>query len=338
MTDVLLALAVLLGLGFTFSVGVQDASNAVATAVATRSLGPRSATRWAAVMVLVGSLAGWWLHPALSDQAGLGVAELPGGDPGLAVLAVALACATGWLALAARLGLPVSTTYTLVGALAGAAATSGARVDWARLGTGVLAPMVLSAVAALAVTYAGTQLGRRLAMSTPADRVEPAARVALAAATTASAMLIGLLSSAKSVLVLVLALTLAGRAAGEVPAWVVVATACALAAGTAMGGRRIIATLGDLMVGRAVTRGAFIQGAAVTVFGVVALAPGLPVSTTHTIGSAMIGSGLVTPGRMQWSTARRVLVAWLVTLPAVGIVSALLAGIVHQSLTALPMG
>ncbi|MGC5615175.1 anion permease [Georgenia sp. Z1491] len=339
MTDVLLALAVALGLGYAFAAGVQDASNAVATAVATRSLTPSSATRWAAVMVLVGALASWWLHPYLSDQSGLGVATTPGGPPGLAVLVVVLACTAGWLALMARQGLPVSTTHTLIGALVGAAVTTGAQVRWDLLATRVLAPMLLCAVVALVVAHVGTRIGRRLAMATDADRVEPAARVLLSAASTASAMFIGLLGSTKAILVLTLALTLAGRTTdGDTPFWVVLTAAVALAAGTAVGGRRIIATLGDLMVGHDVGRGAFLQTAAVTTFGVVALSPGLPVSTTHTVGSAVIGSGLVTPGRMRWVTARRVLVAWLVTLPVVAVVAGLLAGIAHDVVAALPNG
>ncbi|MGO1510590.1 MAG: inorganic phosphate transporter [Actinomycetales bacterium] len=333
MTEVLLAVTIAVALVYTFASGLQDASNAVSTAIATRSLEPRVATVAAAGMAFAGTVAGWWLAPVVADQTGLGAATITGGDAGLGVLAVLVACSAGWLLVMARAGMPVSSTHTLVAALVGAAATTGGEIRWGELGTDVLLPMTLSTAGALVLTYVATRVARRLAMSTDASQVEPTARVVQAAASTASAMFIGLVGSAKSVVLLMTALALSGRSSDDVPAWVVLAAGVALAAGMAFGGRRVIATLGELMVGHAAVRGASIQGAAVLVFAVGALAPGLPISTTHTIGAAMIGSGLVTPGRMRWRTARNVVVAWLVTLPAVAACAALLGGITHMLLT-----
>lgn len=339
MTELLLVGTVLVGLAFAFASGLQDASNAVATAITTRALAPRAATRVAAVMALAGAGAGWWLSPPVVGPTDDGATAVPDGATGLAVLLVALAAATAWLLIMARVGMPVSSSHTLVAALVGAAWAVGADVDLGRLADQVLVPMLLSTVVALVVVHLGTQLGRRLGMATEADAVQPVARVVQALATTATAAMLGLLGSARVMLVLGLAWSMSGRGVGTgVPPWMLAATGLALAGGVAVGGRRIIATLGELMVGRTVVRGAAIQTAAVTTFGLVTALPGLPVSMTHTIGAALVGSGLVTPGRMRWGTTVRVLGAWLVTLPAVAVVSGLLAGITWSTAGLLPAG
>src|SRR5699024_3354585 len=145
-------------------------------------------------------------------------------------------------------GLPVSSTHTLVAAMAGGTWATGQAVDWAGLTGRLLAPMALCALAAFVIGWACTALARRLAMSLDSTGVEPVAQVILAAASALTAMMVGLLGSAKTVLVLTLALTLAGEDLRTVPAWVVIAAGALCALGMVFGGRRLIATLGELMV------------------------------------------------------------------------------------------
>ena len=336
MTTVLLVSVVALALTFSFCVGVQDVPNAIATAVSTRSLEVRSASYVAAGLAFVGTVSAWALDVSVPDAAGLRVAPPPPGDGGLVVLAAVLLCACGWLLIAARAGLPVSSTHTLVAAMAGGTWATGQVVDWAGLVGRLLAPMALCALAAFVIGWACTALARRLAMSLDSTGVEPVAQVFLAAASAVTAMMVGLLGSAKTVIVLTLALSLAGHDLRAVPAWVVLAAGALCAAGMVFGGRRLIATLGELMVGRSMVRGASIQGATIVTTGILSLGLGVPVSTTHTIGTAMIGSSLVTWGRIRWLTVRRVVVGWLVTLPLAAVSAALLASVLHLAVLGSP--
>jgi PiT family inorganic phosphate transporter len=335
-TTVLLVTVVALALTFSFCVGVQDVPNAIATAVATHSLEVRSASYVAAGLAFIGTVSAWALDLTVPDAAGLQVAPPPPGDGGLVVLGAVLVCACGWLLIAARSGLPVSSTHTLVAAMAGGTWATGQVVDWAGLVARLLVPMALCAAAAFVIGWACTALGRRLAMAMDSSGVEPVAQVILAAASAATAMMVGLLGSAKTVLVLSLALTLAGQDLRTVPAWVVIAAGAMCALGMVFGGRRIIATLGELMVGRSMVRGASIQGATIGTTGVLSLGLGVPVSTTHTIGTAMIGSSLVTWGRIRWLAVRRVVVGWLATLPLVAVTAALLASVLHLAVLGSP--
>jgi PiT family inorganic phosphate transporter len=325
-TELTLAAVVVVALLFDFTNGFHDAANAIATSVATRAVPPRVAVAAAAVF----NFAGAFLSLKVAATLATGIV-----DPGAITLEVVLAGLVGaiaWnLATWAR-GLPSSSSHALIGGVLGAslAAAGPGVVRWHGLVEKVLLPAVwapaLAVPAALALMLA-IRLGLR---RRDGDRIFR--RLQLVSASFV-ALTHGTNDAQKTMGVIALALVVAHPADSfHVPLWVVVSAAAAMAAGTYAGGWRIVRTLGERIVELRPPAGFAAETATAAVLWTTAHV-GFPVSTTHTVTSAIAGAGAGSGRRVDLSVARSIALAWLVTLPA-----AAAAGAGAEQLTRLPGG
>jgi inorganic phosphate transporter, PiT family len=325
-----LVVAIALAVAFAFTNGVHDASNAIAPLVATRAAHPRGAIRLAAACNLLGPLL---LGTAVADTvAGIVTVQ---GSAGVAIAGAALLAAVAWNAATWALGLPSSSGHALVGGLVGAGLAGGG-VDAIRWGgmdgwhpVGVLGTLVGLAVspllggAAALLAVRGLRAGGRRATR----RWRAPARGAQWAMSAALAMSHGANDAQKSVGVIAAVLLAAGRVDTiSAPPWATATCALALTAGTAVGGWRIVKTVGrrifrihpvDAVASQAASSGVILGASLI----------GAPVSTTQIVASSVLGVG---GGRRRWRhvnwlIVRRMALGWIVTLPASAALAAVAA-------------
>jgi PiT family inorganic phosphate transporter len=321
-----LVVVIVLAVVFDYINGFHDTANAIATSVATRALHPRHAILMATAFNFIGAFAG----TAVAKTIGAGLVDET--TTTQAVVAAALVGAITWNLITWWFGLPSSSSHALIGGLLGAtviAAGVGA-LDVDGIVNRVLIPMVTSPLIGF--------LGAFLLMLTlywifrNAKR-KPMARVfrrlqVLSAGYMAFSH--GSNDAQKTMGIITLALFAAGAIPTiDVPFWVIVVSATALSLGTAVGGWRIMHTMGHRVVKLEPVHGFAAETTAATVLiGTAQL--GMPVSTTHVISSAIMGVGSARgPKGVRWGVARRILLAWVITIPAAGTVAAAAWFILH---------
>jgi PiT family inorganic phosphate transporter len=321
MDNVLLVVVVLVALGFDFTNGFHDTANAVATSVSTRALSPRLAVLIAAVA----NLAGAFVTTAVAKTVGQGII-----DTGLANEKTVLAALIGaivWNLVTWRAGLPSSSSHALIGGLVGAAiAQSGlSGVEW----HGLVHSVAIPAIAAPAIAFAGAFL-LLLAIYWLLVWMNPGTanrtfRLGQLASGTWVAFTHGANDAQKTMGVIALALFEAGHLSHfYIPTWVIVTAGLAIAAGTYVGGWRIMKTLGQRVVNMEPASGFAAQvTAGVTIYTATKL--GYPLSTTHVISGSVLGSGATKRlSAVRWGVAGNIVTAWLLTIPAAGLVAAAL--------------
>jgi PiT family inorganic phosphate transporter len=319
--NVLLVLVVAVALGFDFTNGFHDTANAVATSVSTRALSPRMAVLIAAIA----NLAGAFVTTAVAKTVGKGII-----DTGLANEKTVLAALVGaivWNLITWRLGLPSSSSHALIGGLVGAAiAQSGLEgVQWHGLVHNVAIPGVI----APAVAFGGAFLLLLgiywvFVWMTPgfANRTF---RLGQLASGTWVAFTHGANDAQKTMGVIALALFEAGHISHfYIPTWVIVSAGLAIAAGTYVGGWRIMRTLGQRVFSMDPATGFAAQvTAGVTIYTATKL--GYPLSTTHVISGSVLGAGATKRlSAVRWGVAGNIVTAWILTIPAAGVVAAAL--------------
>src|SRR4051812_19380756 len=232
-------------MGFNYTNGFHDAANAIATSVSTRALTPRVALLMAAVANLIGAFFG----KKVADTVGKGIIDPPSGTAGLVVVAAALVGAIGWNLLTWWGGLPSSSSHALIGGLGGAALAASATVKWHGVLDKVIIPMVISPIAGIILGYLVMTLilwGFRRANP---GRVSRGFRYAQSGSAIAMALGHGIQDAAKTMGVVVLALTVGGYQTNDhVPLWVKILTAVVISLGTYSGGWRIMRTLGRKII------------------------------------------------------------------------------------------
>lgn len=323
----MLLLVVALALLFDFSNGWHDSANAIATVVSTRVLSPLVAVLMAGLM----NVAGAFMSTAVAKMVGSGIV-----DPGAVtqgVVASALGGAILWNLCTLLLGLPTSSSHALIGGLVGAGWVHGgwAVVKFSGLRS-VLEAMVLSPlfgfliglVLMVLISWVFFRTSRSVA-------TQLFSRLQLVSAGF-MAFSHGANDAQKAMGIITLALLSAGQiASAEVPTWVIVACAIAMGLGTAAGGWKIVRTLGMRIVKLEPVHGFAAETGAATVLLATAHI-GLPVSTTHTITSSIMGVGATKRlSAVRWGVTARILYAWIFTLPG----SALLAALIYVGLTKL---
>jgi PiT family inorganic phosphate transporter len=317
-----LSLLAVIGLALVFDYinGFHDTANAIATSVATRALSPLVAVAMAAAFNFIGAFAG----TAVARTIGAGLVDEQSTTQ--AVVAAALLGAILWNLLTWWHGLPSSSSHALIGGLLGAtivAAGVGA-LDLEGIRDKVLIPMVASPLIGFgggAVLMIGIA---RLFFRAPRRPMASAFRRAQVFSAGYMAFAHGSNDAQKTMGIITLALFAAGVIEDvTVPTWVIVAAATALSLGTAIGGWRIMRTMGHRVVKLEPADGFAAETTAATVLvGTASL--GMPVSTTHVISSAIIGVGASRGLRtVRWGVARSILVAWILTIPAAGLAGAL---------------
>ena len=316
-----LAVALLTVLMAEFVNGWTDAPNAIATAISTGVMAPRVAIFMAVIMNTIGAMCG----TAVAATVGKGIV-----DPAaltLPSITAAMISIVAWGSIAARMGFPVSKSHALLAGLAGAAFAGGgwAALQWAGWQK-VLIGMVLSiGLGSLASFLIGLIIIKFFGNAAPSR-----AKGAFDRLTVLSACFMafnhGLNDGQKFMGVFTTTLLTGGAISKfEIPFWVIVLCACTMGLGTSFGGWRIIKTVGQKMARLQSWQGFAAQTAAsFTIFG--ASAYGIPLSTTHTITSAIVGVGASRRvSDVRWGVLRRILMAWVVTFPFCAVIAYLAA-------------
>lgn len=317
MAQVLFVLVVVFAGAFAFLNGFRDASASVALAVRTRALTPTVAVLLAGFFNFIGA----GLSAALALAVSRTWVQLPSGESGLAILMAGLVSAVLWGVYTWWRGIPSSSTHALVGGLAGAAVASVAvggnavgGVDTSML-VQVALPLLLSPVLAFAGAYLLVWPAIWAARYTPPHVVNGRSRGAQSVAAGAVAFAHGLQDGQRTSAVLILALLASGLSdGGEMPVWVALFTAILLTAGTLAGGWRISYTIGHRLIRMDPLRGSVAQLLSSAMLLVGAIGLHLPLSTTHTVTSAVLGSG--SNQRFPATNRRvviRVLLFWVAT-------------------------
>jgi PiT family inorganic phosphate transporter len=332
-----LAIAVVLALGFAVTNGLHDASNAIATLVATRAARPSQAIVLAAIFNLLGPLL---VGAAVADTIGGIVTVSP--SVAIEVIGSGLAAATTWNLATWRLGLPSSSGHALVGGLVGAAVVEGGvdAVNWGGMDglhpVGVFGSLIALAVAPVLGGLAALVVirGLRRAGTRATQRWHPMTQGGQWVASAALSFSHGANDAQKSVGVVAALLLADGQIDSlAAPTWVIVACAAALTVGTTLGGWRIIRTVGRRIYRIHPLESLSSQTSSASVIFSASLL-GAPVSTSQVVASSVVGIGA---GRrrlrhVNWAIVRRIGLAWLITLPA----SAALAAAVFSLWRLLP--
>jgi PiT family inorganic phosphate transporter len=311
-----LGLAVL----FDYINGFHDTANAIATSVSTRALSPRVAIAMSATANFVGALTGTAVAHTIG--AGLITEQAEGG----LVVAAALVGAIVWNLLTWRLGIPSSSSHALIGGLLGASAAAVGFGAWQTGGIlgKVILPLFGSPIAGFTIGFALMVLIFHVFQRAHPKTMNDRFRRLQVLSAAYMAFSHGSNDAQKTMGVMTLALVAAGVLTEfKVPLWVILLAASAISLGTAAGGWRIIRTMGSKVVKLDPVHGfAAETTAASVIFGASML--GMPVSTTHVISSAILGVGSSDRFRaVHWGVARRIGIAWILTLPASGLVAML---------------
>ncbi|MFE7407310.1 anion permease [Isoptericola sp. NPDC057559] len=317
----LLALVVVTALAFDFTNGFHDTGNAMATSIATRALKPRTAVALSAVLNLVGA----FLSLAVAATIAKGIV-----DAGVITLPVVLAGLVGgivWNLITWLLGIPSSSSHALVGGMVGAvlAAVGTSGVLWSGVVAKVLVPALIAPVVAIAVAGLGTWLVARLTRGVPQDVTNRGFRWGQIGSASLVSLAHGTNDAQKSMGIILLALIAGGAVPADsgVPFWVIISCAVAMALGTYLGGWRVIRTLGKGLVEIDTRQGMAAETSSAAVI-LLSSHFGFSLSTTHVATGSVLGSGVGMPGAtVRWKVAGRMFVAWMVTLPAAGLVGAL---------------
>jgi inorganic phosphate transporter, PiT family len=322
---VLLVVVVAVALLFDFTNGFHDTANAVATSVSTRALSPRTAVALAAAMNFVGAL----VTTSVARTIGQDLVRVEA-VTGRLVLA-ALVGAIVWNLLTWWAGLPSSSTYALLGGLIGATwVTAGtSAIRWDEFGSRVALPALISPVAGFAVATVvmlAVYWGFRNRRPAPLNR---GFRVAQIASGSLVALAHGASDAQKTMGVIVLALVAEGHTTSfDVPLWVLLAAASAIALGTYAGGWRIMRTLGQRVIPLEPAQGFAAQTSAAGVL-LATAGLGLPISTTHVISGCIVGAGSARRlTSVRWGVAADIAIAGLLTVPAAAALAALAATLV----------
>jgi PiT family inorganic phosphate transporter len=315
----MLLVTVVLALLFDFSNGWHDCANAVATVVSTRVMSPLAAVMWAGVL----NVAGAFFSTAVAKMIGGGIV-FPEAITSV-VVGAALAGAILWNLVTLILGLPTSSSHALIGALVGSAVAHG---GWsvvqfkglrAILEAMILSPLfgfLMGLLIMVAVSWSFFKVQRGVAQKV-------FSRLQLLSASF-MAFSHGSNDAQKAMGIITLALVSSGQlTSSEVPTWVIVACALAMGSGTMVGGWRIMRTLGMRIVKLEPVHGFAAETGAASVLLFTAHF-GLPVSTTHTITSSILGVGATKRlSAVRWGVTTKILSAWIFTMPGAGALGAL---------------
>lgn len=314
---ILLVIVVALALAFDFSNGWHDAANAIATVVSTRVLTPAKAVLMAATLNVVGA----FMSTAVAKMVGGGIVESSIINQG--TVAAALIGAIIWNLFTLFLGLPTSSSHALLGGIVGAALAQGGMAAIKLSGlTTVLQALLFSPLIGFIVGYLVLLVVYWTMFRVPRSRANLLFRRLQLVSSSLMAFSHGSNDAQKVMGIITLALVSGGLLDRvEVPTWVIISCALAMGVGTAIGGWRIIRTLGMRIVKMEPVHGfAAETSAAVILLGTAHF--GLPVSTTHTIASSIMGVGSLTRfSAVRWGVSMRIVYAWVFTLPCAALIA-----------------
>jgi inorganic phosphate transporter, PiT family len=306
-------------LAFDFTNGFHDTANAIATSVSTRAMSPRAAVAMSATLNFVGA------------TIATGIVQTS--DVTLLVVFAGLIGAIAWNLATWWLGLPSSSSHALIGGVVGAmlVASGPSAVIWSGLVQKVAIPGLVAPVLALLVTGLSILIVYRIVGRLRPGHVSRGFRLGQLVSGALFSLAHGTNDAQKTMGIIFLALVANGNlaASADVPVWVIVGSASAIAAGTYVGGWRIIRTMGSRIIKMDAAQGFSAQsvGAAVILS---ASHVGFPLSTTQVMSGAIVGAGAARRlSAVRWGVAGNIVVAWVLTLPCSAAVGAATYGIVR---------
>jgi inorganic phosphate transporter, PiT family len=319
--DLIVVIVVATALAFDFTNGFHDTANVVATSISTRAMAPPIAVGYAAVLNFAGAFVSLEVAATVAND----VIQVRPEPEFLLVVFAGLIGAIAWNLVTWYFGLPSSSSHALIGGVVGAAfvadgadAVKGEGLIGKVMVPAVVAPVLAFAVAGLAILLVYRIVGR--ARPGPVTR---GFKIGQVISGGLLALAHGTNDAQKTMGVITLALVANGTVAADnfhVPTWVVVSAATAIALGTYVGGWRIIRTMGSRIHKMDAAQGFAAQGAGSAVI-LASSHVGFPLSTTHTISGAVIGSGAAKRlSAVRWGVAGNIVVAWVLTLPAAAVI------------------
>jgi PiT family inorganic phosphate transporter len=318
MTLIILLIAV--ALLFDFLNGLHDAANSIATIVSTRVLSPRYAVAWAAFFNFI-AFTIFGLHVANTVGTGIISPSIISDQ----VIFGALMGAIIWNIVTWLAGIPSSSSHALIGGLVGAGICKAGfdAVVWKGLGKTVAAIVLSPATGFVLALMLVLFVSWTFLKSSPFKTDKLFRHVQFISASAYSLGHGG--NDAQKTMGIIAALLFAHGMSGEtfhVPFWVVLTCQAAMGLGTLFGGWRIVRTMGSRITQLSPMQGVCAETAgSITLFGATWL--GIPVSTTHTITGAIVGVGAARRvSAVRWNVAKDIVVAWIVTMPAAGLISA----------------
>jgi PiT family inorganic phosphate transporter len=319
--DLTLVAVVAVALLFDFTNGFHDTANAIATSVSTRALPPRTAVAMAAVLNFLGAFVS--LQVAATIAKGIVDQE----TITLSIVLAGLVGAITWNLITWYLGLPSSSSHALIGGVVGStvAANGFGAVQWSGLREKVLVPSIVAPVLGFAGAFVLMVGIFWLVRKRSPTRVNRAFRAGQVVSSGFVSFTHGTNDAQKTMGIIALALVASGDLPADFdrpPTWVIVSAALAMAAGTYAGGWRIIRTLGQRVAKLEPPQGFAAETATAGVLWTTAHF-GFPVSTTQTISGSVMGAGAIRGfSAVRWGVAGNILVAWILTVPAAGLVGA----------------
>jgi PiT family inorganic phosphate transporter len=325
-TTLLLVLTIAVALFFDFTNGFHDTANAIGTAIGTRALPPRVAVGLSAILNLVGAVVTTQLlHAEVANTVGKLVA--PEGGVAMLMLIAVLFGAITWNLITWRAGLPSSSSHALIGALIGMglAVYGVSAVQWGEVYP-VFIALISSPVAGLVIAYLVSVVLLNLLRRARPSHANSAFRRLQLFSSGFVAFSHGANDAQKTMAIITLALFSSGHLEEfAVPTWVALAAALAIGLGTWAGGWRIIRTMGTRIVRMEPVDGFAAQTVAAVVIQLATMW-GLPVSTTQVVSGSVMGAGATRRfSAVRWGVARRIVWAWIFTIPASAALAALAA-------------
>ncbi|WP_018753715.1 inorganic phosphate transporter [Paenibacillus sanguinis] len=315
-TSLLIILIVIfLALAFDFINGFHDTANAIATSVSTRALKPRTAIMMAAVMNFLGAI----MFTGVAKTIGGSVADPAKLDNGLEILIATLLAAIIWNLITWWFGIPSSSSHALIGSLAGAVyvGAGSEKLNWSGFKT-IIEGLIFSPLLAFGLGFIVMMVLKWIFARRSPHSVNKGFRSMQILTAALQSFTHGTNDAQKAMGIITFALVTAGfQDHMEVPLWVKLSAATAMALGTSIGGWKIIKTMGTKIFKIEPINGfASDISAATVIFGATLFH--LPVSTTHAITSAILGVGSAKRfSAVRWSMAGRIVIAWVITIPIV---------------------
>lgn len=323
-----LIIVIVVALVFDFTNGLHDTANTIASSISTRAIPPKFAILMAASLDFVGA----FLSIKVAETVGKGIVET-----GLVTQEIVFAGLVGaitWNVITWRFGLPSSSSHALIGGIVGAMliAAGFKGINWSGLLQKIILPGFFAPVIAFLLAGIFIFILYRIFWKVKPGIADKGFRLGQLPTSFLLALSHGMNDAQKTMGVITLALVANGLIDPNhfyVPTWVIVASASAIALGTYTGGWRIIKTIGSRIIKMDPSQGFSAQGTgALIIIGSSQL--GFPLSTTHVISSAIMGSGAAKRiSAVRWNVAGNIFLGWLMTLPASAIVGALTYFIVN---------
>ncbi|TCP30554.1 PiT family inorganic phosphate transporter [Scopulibacillus darangshiensis] len=323
---ILTILIVVFALLFDFINGFHDTANTIATSVSTRALKPRVAILLAASMNFIGALT----FTGVAKTIGKGIIDPFTIENGSIIVLAALISAIIWNLVTWYFGIPSSSSHAIIGALAGAgiSALGFGAINYHGF-FGIIEALIISPIIALAGGFIIMTIFGYVFKNFSLSKTNQGFRIFQIFTAALQSFTHGTNDAQKAMGIITLALISANyHSSMDIPMWVRISSAVAMAIGTSIGGWKIIKTVGGkIMKIKPVNGAAADLSSAIIIFGFTFLH--LPVSSTHVISSSIMGVGASERvKKVKWGTARSIVITWVITLP----ITAVLAAVIYQLL------